>query len=98
MDVDVTVNDLTGEQKSLAEVVGIEAYIKLVNAYGGSNIYIAKSDKITNLKRDAEIYRRFNGDNYYQLAREYNLSERAVRDIINDEMAKRNSGQMSLWE
>ena len=35
-------DDLTGDQRELAETIGIDAYIKLVDAYGGSNIYIQK--------------------------------------------------------
>lgn len=99
MDItDVTVNDLTGEQKSLAEVIGMEAYIKLVETYGGCNIYIAKADKLLNLKRDKEIYKKFNGNNYTQLAKEYNLTVRTVYEIVGEGISKYSSTQLNIWD
>lgn len=85
MDFEITLNDLRGEQKELASVIGIKAYITLVNTYGGTSIYIAKADKIRNIKRDTEIAKKFNGYNYVSLAKEYGLSDRTVRDIIAEQ-------------
>ena len=40
------VQDYNGEQRELAEVIGLEAYKKLVERYGGSHVYINKADTI----------------------------------------------------
>ncbi len=88
MKYEICVNDLKGEQKELAKTIGMEAYRNLVEAYGGSSIYVAKDDRIKNFQRDSEIIQKFTGNNYYALAKEYGLSERAVRNII----AKQNNG------
>ena len=73
----------SGQQKEIAEIIGIEAYRKLVEHYGGSSIYINKSDTIARPDRNDEIRRKFNGSNYRELAKEYGLSETGIRKIIN---------------
>lgn len=71
------------QQREIAEVIGIEAYRKLVEYYGGSRIYIEKSDTVTRPDRNNEIRKKFNGGNYKQLAREYRLSELTIRRIVD---------------
>ena len=71
----LTIEQLHGSQLEIAEVIGIEAYRKLVASYGGSSIYISKADSVMNGLRDAEIFRRFDGSNYLELAHAFNLAE-----------------------
>lgn len=75
-------DQLSGEQRELAETVGLDAYKKLVKYCGGSRIYIKKSDTLTKAERNAEIRQKFNGKNIKKLAAEYNLSESAIRNIL----------------
>lgn len=80
----ISVTQLRSEQqKEITEIIGIEAYRKLVEHYGGSSIYINKYDTITRPERNDEIRRKFNGSNYRELAKEYGLSETGIRKIIN---------------
>ena len=80
----ISVTQLRSEQqREIAEIIGIEAYSKLVEHYGGSSIYINKSDTITRPERNDEIRHKFNGSNYHELAKEYGLSETGIRKIIN---------------
>lgn len=81
--LNINLCDLRGEQRELARVIGVESYLKLVEIYGGTTIYIAKSDKVINAKRDREIFNKYNGFNASQLAKEYGLSDRTVREIIS---------------
>ncbi len=81
---EIELDDLYGEQKELAELIGIETYVKLVRLIGGSNIYIAKADKLVNIFRNKKIRSEFTGDNYNALAIKYGLSERRIRNIINN--------------
>ena len=78
----VSPEQLAGSKKELANVIGLEAYKKLVQHYGGSYIYINKSDTVVRSERDAEICRKFNGKNYCQLAQEYDLTENRIRSIL----------------
>lgn len=87
MDIDrITLDQLNGEQYELAELIGIESYRKLVEHYGGGFIYICKADTIMKLNRNKEICEKFNGYNHKELAKEYNLSEKTIRDITADKM------------
>ena len=101
MDIDdITLNRLTGDQLELAELIGIENYKKLVAHYGGGFVYICKSDTILKDIRNAEICDKFNGYNYRELAKEYNLSEKMIREITSDKLKKIKymppDGQMKL--
>ena len=46
---------LHGNQRELAETIGIEAYKRLVLKYGGGNIYICKPDTLLQPLRDAVL-------------------------------------------
>ncbi len=76
------IDQLSGEQRELAETVGLDAYKKLVKYCGGSRVYIKKSDTLTKNERNAEIKHKFNGENIKRLAVEYNLSESTIRNIL----------------
>ena len=79
----VELEDLSEEQRAIMELVGWEVYKQLVLHYGGQGLYIAKADTIMRAARDREIKALFNGSNYAVLASRYNLSIRAVRDIVD---------------
>lgn len=96
--MDIKLKDLQGDQRELAEIIGIESYLELVKTYGGMTIYIAKMDKLQNIKRDAEIVKEFNGFNYKQLAFKHHLAERTVREIIAREYSKQGATQLSFFD
>ena len=73
---------LSGSSKELVKIIGLESYKKLVQHFGGSYLYINKSDTITRSERNAEICRKFDGSNYAKLAMEYNLTENRIRSIV----------------
>ncbi|MBD5158665.1 MAG: DNA-binding protein [Ruminococcus sp.] len=78
----VSFEQLSGDKKELANVIGLEAYKKLVQHFGGSYIYINKPDTVVRNERNEEICRKFTGSNYCQLAQEYNLTENRIRSIL----------------
>jgi Mor family transcriptional regulator len=49
---------------------------------GGAYEYIPKGQTWMLSRRDRDLYAKFRGDNYRQLAREYQLSEMRVRQIV----------------
>ena len=75
---------LSGDKRELVNVIGLEAYKKLVQHYGGSYIYINKPDTVTRKERNTEIRKKFNGSNYCQLAQEYQLTENRIRAILKE--------------
>ena len=99
---ELTLDDLDEEQRELAECIGLDAYKKLVATYAGCPINIRMPDKLTIEKRNNRIRKEFNGYNFSVLARRYNLTERQIRYIVADEVAKQRNkpieNQISFFE
>ena len=93
----VSLDQLSGDQRELAETVGLEAYRKLVANYGGMSIYINKPETILRDLRNTEICNSFNGFNYRELAKNYHLSEKTVREIVSGKEAEPLDGQTSFF-
>ncbi len=91
----VTMDDLSGEQLDIAELIGIENYRKLVRNFGGNQIRILQEDTLVKEKRDNEIRKLYNGRNELELSQKYNLSDRTIRAITAN--LKRIEGQTSLF-
>lgn len=77
------ISDLPIDQRDIAELIGITAYKQLVQAYGGTRIYIQKSDRLTIEIRNSRISEEYNGYNIGHLAIKWGLSESSIRDIIS---------------
>lgn len=91
----VTLEDLSGEQLAIAELIGIVNYRKLVKNFGGNQIRILQEDTLVKEKRDNEIRSLYNGRNELELSQKYNLSDRTIRSIVAN--MKRIDGQTSLF-
>ncbi len=92
---DVSIDDLDASEAAehltaLADIAGLNIVKQIVQAFGGESIYIPKPESITRRRRDHRIYERFNGRNYRELAREYRLSLRQVRNIIRQKKKEKN--------
>lgn len=75
--------DLQGEAYELAELIGIEAYRKLVDRYGGTGrMYIPQADTLVIPLRDAKIREEYDGTNIYALCKKWELSEGYIRKIV----------------
>lgn len=79
---ELRLEDLTTEQRQIAEEIGIQAYIKLSLLCGGTRPYIAKATELTRNPRNRRIKEEFTGYNIKQLARKYDLTEDWVRKIV----------------
>ena len=49
---------------------------------GGRDLYVPKGHLFELSQRDELIYQKFKGNNYYQLAREFGLTEVQIRSIV----------------
>lgn len=98
----LTLDDLDGDQRELAECIGIEAYRKLLKNYAGSSVNVRMPKRITIPVRNKEIRGKFNGYNYRKLAREYDLAEVTIRKIVSLEIPKIKAaplpGQTSFFD
>lgn len=67
----------------LVGIIGHEATVTLVRQYGGTTVYIAKVDTMLRIMRNIEISKRFEGgESATKLAREYQMSERHIWNIL----------------
>ncbi len=80
----IKIEELDGEQRELADCIGIENYKKLVLYFGGSYVYVQKADTILKEHRDIAIRKMFTGNNYRAIGVKFNLSENRIRKIINN--------------
>ncbi len=65
-----------------ARTIGRCAAERVRQYYGGIQVYMPKGLALVLSERDREIWRKFNGGNYAELAREYNLTDRQIRSIV----------------
>lgn len=47
----IELHHLKGEQRELAELIGIEAYRKIISNYGGEKLFISRLDSIISANR-----------------------------------------------
>ncbi len=85
----VKIENLKDGQKDLAELIGIENYIKVVKYFGGSSIYIYRPNTLSKAIRDDQIKKDFNGGNYKELSNKYNLSVNHIREILDKDKLSR---------
>lgn len=80
----ISLGQLPSNQRELAEIVGMEKYVELTRRFGGDTIYVQKYTELLKTPRNAEIKAKFNGYNFGELAKEYDLSERYIRNLVSD--------------
>ena len=91
---DLRLDDLTENQRAIAEYIGIEAYVKLSFLCGGTRPYITKRDEIIKDARDRRIKKEYNGCNIDVLAMKYDLTDVRIRQILFSNDIKK--GQLKL--
>lgn len=101
-DITIRMADLNEEQLELAELIGLENYKRLVQHYGGLQLYIPKPDSFSRAARNEQIKAEFTGSNFKELATRYGLTEVQIRSIVNDIVREVRSrpmeGQMSIFD
>lgn len=78
----VKYTDLTPEQQELADLLGLDIFLTLVQQCGGTNLYIPKAESVGRTARNAMIQAEFTGCNLKVLAAKYRLSQVQIRTII----------------
>lgn len=101
--MELRLEELSEEQRQIAETIGPEAYLKLARRYGGTVLYVAKVEEIwQRRRRDEQIREEFDGSNYTQLAVRYGLTETWIRNIVMEKARelrqKPIDGQMSIFD
>lgn len=94
--------DLNEEQRQLAELIGIDNFARLVQVFGGTNIYIPKPEAFGRGIRNEKIRQEYNGNNIKALAAKYGLTEIWIRSILGETASGNKTkvldGQLSLLD
>ena len=87
--------------EDVADLIGFENYLKLIDVYAAETIYIPKRDSFERIARNQRIVEEYNGDNLKALAKKYNLTTVTIRAIVEDKhreiLAKPLDGQLSFF-
>ena len=75
-------SDIPKEYREFAEVIGLDAFIRLVRYMGGCLVYVPLESCVTRAVRNRLIRKAFNGD-YKAVAKTYRMSEGHIRRIID---------------
>ena len=78
----LTKEDIPDSLKDIVDVIGINNFIKLCRLCGGICIYIPTENSLIKPIRNRIIRESFDGSNYKELARKFNISEVQVRKIV----------------
>lgn len=99
---DIRMEDLSPAQRQVAELIGLENYAKLIDAYGPQLIYIPKRDNFERLARNQRIVEAFDGYNYNELSKQFGLTTVTIRSIVEEKRRAIRAapivGQTSLFD
>ena len=83
---DNIIEQLPGDIRKIAEVVGVEPALKLAKAFRGTYLYIHNLDDILREIRNKEIRKSYNkGRKVRDLAIKHRLTERQILNILGTE-------------
>jgi Mor family transcriptional regulator len=99
---ELVVEDFEEPYSTLAEQLGVDVALLVIEMFQGQQVYFPKVDKVCNTVRKSLIRSEFNGYNYRELAEKFNYTTRYIRiiceDLVNRERSKPLENQMSLFE
>jgi Mor family transcriptional regulator len=91
----ITADMLPLNMRPLADVIGIEQMLNLIEQFGGETIYIPKLDALLKTARDKMIKQEYTGYNTKELAKKYDLTVRWVQKICENSQF---AGQVSVMD
>ncbi|MCC5912220.1 MAG: DNA-binding protein [Clostridiaceae bacterium] len=81
---DVSPSMLPPPYDEIARIIGVKNLHKLIEAFGGTTLYISKGKSVFKSVRYQRVLDEFTGYNCQQLALKYDLSEKTIRNIVNE--------------
>ena len=85
----VQAGDLPEVYQEMADVIGVDATVKLAQVFAGASVYFPKLARALLSLRNQAMRREFDGANVKALARRWGLSTRHVRQIVSPRRADR---------
>ena len=90
-------SELPEPYSTISMLIGLEETLVIAKELGGARYYFPKFESLFRDNRNTMIYDEFNGNNYRDIAKKYNLSETRIREIVQDEHDRRYT-QLNLFE
>ena len=78
----IKLDDIPKDLVDVANFMGIDKFIEFCNEYGGIAIYFPSKKTLFRSHRNREIINRYNGKNIKELAKDFEISEVQVRNVI----------------
>ena len=79
---EVFLNEFNDDQIYIIQLIGLDNYLKICEAFAGESIYIPKMKSAKIIERNKKIKSEFNGKNLYYLSQKYHICVRQVRRIL----------------
>lgn len=99
---DIQFEDLPEPYDMLAEKFGISVALEMAKLFSGERVYFLKYEAVERPLRNKKIKSEFNGYNFKELARRYNMTEMGIRQIVADEIKVKqdepNMHQVSFFD
>ena len=97
---DIQAEDLPESFQDVADLIGLDKALALVDLCGGMNLYIPKKDSCELAAKCRKIYEEYkastSGTVYADLAKKYNYAENHIRRIIREVHLERMPKQEQL--
>ena len=87
----VEIDSLPEVYEQIARLIGIESTLVLAELFGGEQVYFPKIETITRPMRDKKIIEEFDGYNFSELAKKYNLTKTHIRLIVSEHINEMRS-------
>jgi Mor family transcriptional regulator len=78
----IVLEDIPDSLQTIAQAIGIQGLIELLNVIGGITVYMPFPEAILREARNRAILKEFDGSNYDLLASKYGICARQVRNIV----------------
>lgn len=91
----IPIEDLIEPYKTIAEIIGIENTLELAQIFGGGEpVYFPQLKSLHRPARNRQIIEEFNGYNFKELAKKYDLTEMTIRYICRENIDTQRSKPM----
>ena len=99
---EIELEDLPPPYDAIAIAFGIDIAVEMAKMFSGDMVYFPKYETIERPLRNKKIRSEFNGYNFRVLAKKYNVTEMAIRQIVADDIAPKRAepleNQISLFD
>lgn len=83
---EIVLDDLQEQHRDIAECIGLESFLLLVEKLGGNSIYIPQMREVVKLRIYRKISEEFDGTNIKVLAVKYGVSESTVYNVVRKQI------------